>query len=51
MCYSERTAVPDQELSELSNSIRVYKGVLENFAKFGKPFVIILDDLLYVAYS
>ena len=51
-CYSERIAVPDQDLSELSNNIRVHKGVPENFEnKNGKPCLIILDDLLDVVYS
>jgi ABC-type dipeptide/oligopeptide/nickel transport system ATPase subunit len=50
-CYGERTAV-HQELSELNNIIRVHKGVPENFEnKNGKPCLIILDDLLDVAYS
>jgi cytidylate kinase len=51
-CYSERTAAPDQELSELSNTIRVHKDAPENFEnKDGKPCLIILDDLLDVVYS
>jgi ABC-type dipeptide/oligopeptide/nickel transport system ATPase component len=50
-CFGERTAFPDRELSELNNTIRVHKGVTENFEnKNGKPCLIILDDLLYVAY-
>ena len=48
----ERTAVPDRELSELNNTIRVHKGVPENFEnKNGKRCLIILDELLDVAYS
>jgi len=32
VCYfGERSAVPDRELSELNNTIRVHKGVPENF--------------------
>jgi len=51
-CFGERSAVPDRELSELNNTIRVHKGVPENFEnKNGKPCLIILDDLLDVAYS
>jgi cytidylate kinase len=51
-CYRERTAVPDQGLCELNNTIRVHKGVPENFEnKNGKPCLIILDGLLDVAYS
>jgi ABC-type phosphate transport system ATPase subunit len=30
-CYSERTAVPDRELSKISNNIRLNKGVPETF--------------------
>jgi len=48
-CYSERTAVPDRELSEISNNIRLNKGVPEKFEnKNGKPCLIILDDQLGV---
>jgi len=51
-CYRKRSAVPDQELIELSNTIRVHKGVPENIAnKNGKAGLIILDDLLDVVYS
>jgi len=51
-CFGERTAVPARELSELNNTIRVHKDVPENFEnKNGKPCLIILDDLLDVAYS
>jgi len=51
-CYSERTAVPDRELSKISNNIRLNKGVPENFEnKNGKPCLIILDDLLDIVYS
>jgi len=51
-CFGDRTAVPDRSLSELNNTIRVHKGVPENFEnKNGKPCLIILDDLLDVAYS
>jgi len=51
-CYGKRNAVPDWELSELNNTIRVHKAVPENFEnKNGKACLIILDDLLDVAYS
>ena len=30
-CFGERSAVPDRELSELNKTIRVHKGVPENF--------------------
>ena len=51
-CFGERSAVPDPKLSELNNTIRVHKGVPDNFVnKNGKPCLIILDDLLDVAYS
>jgi len=51
-CYSKRTAVLDQELSELINTVLVHKGVQKNFEnKNGKPCLIILNDLLGVVYS
>jgi len=51
-CFGERSSVPDWELSELNNTIRVHKGVQEKFEnKNGKPCLVILDDLLVVAYS
>ena len=51
-CYSERTAVPDRELSKISNNIRLNKGVQENFEnKNGKPCLIKLDDQLDFVYS
>ena len=51
-CFGERSAVPDRQLSELNNTIRVHKGIPENFEnKNGKPCIIILDDLLHVACS
>jgi len=51
-CYRDRTKVPDQELSEISNNIRLNKGVPKNFEnQNGKPCLIILDDLLDFVYS
>ena len=51
-CFGERTEVPDRELSELNNTIRVHKGIPEKIGnKNGKACLIILDDLLDVAYS
>ena len=51
-CYGERSVVRNGELTELNNTIRIHKGVPENFEnKNGKACLIILDDLLDVAYS
>ena len=52
MLQKKRTAVPDRELSKISNNIRLNKCVPENFEnKNGKPCLIILDDLLDVVDS
>jgi ABC-type oligopeptide transport system ATPase subunit len=52
LVFGERSAVPDRELSELNNTVLVHKGVPEIFEnKNGKPCLIILDDLLDVAYT
>jgi hypothetical protein len=51
-CYSERTAVPSQQLALLKKNIRFYEGVPENFDNTqGEPCLIILDDLINDAYS
>jgi hypothetical protein len=51
-CFGEMSAVPDRELSEINNTIRVHKYVPGNFEnKNGKPCLLILDDLLDVAFS
>jgi len=51
-CYSERTAVPEQQLALLRNNIRINEGVPDNFDNTqGKPCLIILDDLLIDVYS
>jgi hypothetical protein len=51
-CCSKRTAVSDRVLCELNNTIRVHKGIPENFEnKYDKPCLIILDDILDIAYS
>ena len=51
-CYSERTAVPEQQLALLRKNTRINEGVTENFDNTqGKPCLIILDDLLNDVYS
>jgi ABC-type dipeptide/oligopeptide/nickel transport system ATPase subunit len=52
-CYSEKTAVPHEQLSRLDNkNIRFHKRVPENFNNVkGEPSIIILDDLLNDVYS
>ena len=52
-CYSEKTAVPHKQLSELQKNVQCHKGVPKsNFENAqGEPFLIILDDLLSEVYS
>jgi len=51
-CYSERTAVPEQQLALLRKNIRINEGVPDNFDNTqGKPCLIVLDDLLNDVYS
>ena len=51
-CFRERTTVPERELRKISDNIRFYGGIRDNFEyKNGKPCLIILDDLLDVVYS
>jgi ABC-type dipeptide/oligopeptide/nickel transport system ATPase subunit len=46
-CYSERTAVPSQQLVTLKRNIKFHKGIPANFINAqGRPKLIILDDLL-----
>ena len=51
-CYSERTAVPKQQLDLLRENIRINEGAPENFDNTqGKPCLIILGDHLNDVYS
>jgi hypothetical protein len=51
-CYSEKTAVPTKQLSELKKNIQFQEGLSDNFGNpNGKPSLIILDDLLNQVYS
>lgn len=51
MVYSEKTAVPYNELDKLQN-IQYQEGLPENFGNAqGKPRLLILDDLLNEVYS
>jgi len=52
-CYSERTAVPRQQLSELRKKITYREGVPDDTFtnKSGRPALLILDDLQDSAYS
>jgi GTPase SAR1 family protein len=51
-CYSEKTAIPTQQLAALHKKITYHEGVPVNFENAeGKPTLIILDDLLHTAYS
>ena len=45
-CYSEKTAVPNQQLAVLKKKIRYNEGVSADFENaHGRPCLIILDDL------
>jgi cytidylate kinase len=52
-CYSEKSAVPHRKLASLHKDIvRFHEGVPQNFGNdHGKPYLIILDDLLNELYS
>jgi len=51
-CYSEKTAVPNQQLAVLKKKIRYNDGVPSGFENvYGRTCIIILDDLLNDAYS
>jgi len=51
-CYSEKTAVPNQQLAVLKKKVRYDEGVPSGFENtHGRPCLIILDDLLNDAYS
>ena len=46
-CYSEKSAVPEQELAALHKDVIYHEGIPQNFGNaHGKPCLIILDDLL-----
>jgi hypothetical protein len=50
-CYSERTAVPSQQLATLKGYIKFHKSVPANFDNAqGRPTLIMLDDLLNEVY-
>jgi hypothetical protein len=51
-CYSEKTAVPYNELNKLKKNVQYLEGLPEDFGDArGKPRLFILDDLLNQAYS
>jgi hypothetical protein len=51
-CYSEKTAVPSQQLAALKRNIKFHEGVPANVDNAqGRPTLIILDDLLTEVYS
>ena len=51
-CYSEKTAVPNQQLVVLKKKIRYNEGVPADFENaHGRPCLVILDDLLNDSYS
>jgi len=52
-CYSEKTAFPHNQLSELKKNVQYHKGVPKNNTANaqGEPCLIILDDLLTEVYS
>jgi len=51
-CYSEKTALPQQQLAVLKKKIRYNEGVSADFKNArGRPCLIILEDLLNDAYS
>jgi ABC-type lipoprotein export system ATPase subunit len=52
-CYSEKSAVPEQELAALHIEVRFHEGVPQDFGGnvHGKPCLIILYDLLKELYS
>jgi len=51
-CCSEKTALPNQQLVILKKKIRYKEGVPSGFENaHGRPFLIILDDLLNESIS
>src|SRR5215472_9172978 len=52
-CFSERTAVPRQQLLKLGKNITYHEGVSDNTFTIasGKPALLILDDLQDTTYS
>jgi len=51
-CYSEQSAVPQQQLTSLWKNIQVCEGMPENFENSrGLPCLFILDDLLNELFS
>jgi hypothetical protein len=52
-CYSEETAVPSQQLDSLKKAnIKYHEGVPEEIGDtYGRPSLLILDDLLNQVYS
>lgn len=51
-CYSEQSAVPRQQLTDLGRNVRVHEGVPENFENAkNEPCLFILDDLLNEVFS
>jgi len=51
-CYSEKSAVPRQQLTSLHKNVSFHEGVPQNFGDdHGRTWLIILDDLLNEVYS
>jgi len=51
-CYSEESAVPQQQLASLRKNVQVREGLSENFENArGLPSLFILDDLLNEVFS
>jgi GTPase SAR1 family protein len=51
-CYSERAAVPSQQLAVLRKNIRFYEGVHDNFDNArGEPCLVNINYLLNGVYS
>jgi hypothetical protein len=51
-CYSEKSAVPSDQLTLLGKRVRIHEGLPTTFGNSeGKPSLIILDDLLNQVYS
>ena len=51
-CYSEKSAVPRQNLPSIHKNVSFHEGVPQNFGDdLGIPCLILLDDLLNEVYS
>jgi ABC-type dipeptide/oligopeptide/nickel transport system ATPase subunit len=51
-CYSEKSAVPTDQLARLGKSVRIHEGLPTSISNpQGRPSLIIFDDLLNEVYS